>query len=56
MEEKYTFTCSKCGHKFIPDFLRWFISPHIFSLRYFRCDKCGKLCWMRRKDKDDNLL
>lgn len=49
MKEKYTFTCPKCGHKFIPTFWRWFLVPHIFSKRYFRCDECGKLSWMRRK-------
>ena len=49
MKEKYTFTCPKCGHKFIPTFWRWFLVLHIFSKRYFRCDECGKLSWMRRK-------
>jgi DNA-directed RNA polymerase subunit RPC12/RpoP len=49
ISEKFVFTCSKCGHQFIPTFWTWFFVPHIGSRRYLKCEKCGKRTWMRRK-------
>lgn len=47
--KKFVFTCSKCGHQFIPSFWVWFFVPHLGSRRYLKCEKCGKRTWMRRK-------
>ena len=49
MKPKYTFTCPKCGHRFIPSFWTWFLVPHIGSKRYLKCKNCNKISWMRRK-------
>ena len=53
MKEQYMFTCSKCGHKFIPTFWRWLIAPHndICGVRYFKCDNCGEQSWMKKEKK-----
>ena len=49
LRKKFTFTCKNCQYQFIPTFWRWFLVPHLGSKRYFRCDECKKLSWMRRK-------
>lgn len=49
VKQKFIFTCSKCDHKFVPSFWRWIFVPHIFSIRYFKCDRCDRRSWMRRK-------
>ena len=49
VRHKFIFTCPKCDHKFVPSFWRWISVPHIFSKRYFKCDRCKHYSWMRRK-------
>jgi ABC-type uncharacterized transport system permease subunit len=49
VRHKFIFTCPKCDHKFVPSFWRWILVPHIFSKRYFKCDRCRHYSWMRRK-------
>lgn len=49
VKQIFIFTCSKCGYKFVPSFWRWIFVPHIFSIRYFKCDNCDHHSWMRRK-------
>ena len=49
IQKKFVFTCKKCDHKFVPSFWRWISVPHIFSMRYFKCDRCRHYSWMRRK-------
>ena len=45
----FVFTCPSCGKQFKPTFWRWFLVPHIGSRRYFKCEQCKKISWMRRK-------
>lgn len=49
VNQKFVFTCPQCEYQFIPNFWRWFFVPHIFSMRYFKCNKCGRRSWMKRK-------
>jgi predicted RNA-binding Zn-ribbon protein involved in translation (DUF1610 family) len=48
-DNKFIFTCPECGYKFTPFFFTWLFVPHIGSRRLFKCDKCGKIRYMKRK-------
>lgn len=49
VKQKFIFTCPQCEYQFVPNFWRWFFNPHIFSMRYFKCNKCGHRSLMKRK-------
>ena len=49
------YACSKCGHRYIPDYSSVLWSMHMGRTRHMRCPKCGKKSWQKkvlRKDEE----
>ena len=49
------YACSKCGHRYIPDYNSVLWSMHMGRTRHMRCPKCGKKSWQKkvlRKDEE----
>ena len=43
------YECRKCHHKYVPDsYWRVMLSPHINTIRYLKCPKCGKRSWSKK--------
>ena len=49
------YECKNCHHKFIPSYLAAVMAPHIHTIRYLKCPKCGKRSWSKKvMSKDGN--
>ena len=42
------YKCSKCGHKYIPEYMSIFFAPHMGRTRYMSCPKCNEKSWQRK--------
>lgn len=42
------YECKKCKHKYVPTFIRVFVSAHVGRTRYMRCPKCNKYSWKKK--------
>lgn len=42
------YKCSKCNHKYIPEYKNIFISMHIGRTRYLKCPKCNEKSWNKK--------
>lgn len=42
------YKCKKCGHEFVPSYMKAMNSPHFGTTRYLRCPKCGKRSWAKK--------
>lgn len=50
------YECSKCHHRYIPNYSTALFAPHVHLTRFMRCPKCHKLSWskkvMTKKDSE----
>ena len=46
-EEGY-YECSKCNHKYIPNYKDVFFAMHMGRTRYLKCPKCNKHSWNKK--------
>lgn len=44
-----TYECKYCGHRFVPSFKSYLMSPHMGFARKFRCPECGKKGYCKKK-------
>ena len=52
---KLTYVCKYCGFRnHITSFWKWFITPHLFSKKWLRCEACGDRYYMKRVKENDN--
>lgn len=42
------YECSKCGHRYIPQYSSVFWAMHINRTRYMRCPECNKKSWNKK--------
>ena len=48
---KIQYTCRHCGRaNYIKSFWEWFRKPHFGTRKRIRCDRCGKVSYMKRWD------
>ena len=43
------YECSKCGHRYVPEYHSVFFAMHINRTRYMRCPNCKKTSWHKKK-------
>ena len=50
------YECKKCHYKYVPDsYFKVMFAPHIDTIRYLKCPKCGKRSWSKKvMSKGDN--
>ena len=42
------YECSKCGHRYVPEYKSVLWSMHAGRTRYMKCPKCGKCTWQKK--------
>ena len=42
------YMCSKCGHRWVPDYAQVFLAPHFGRTRKITCPHCGKRCYHKK--------
>ena len=42
------YKCSKCGHRYVPEFKSVLWSMHAGRTRYMKCPKCGEKSWQKK--------
>ena len=42
------YECKNCHNKFVPSYFSAVIAPHIHTIRYLKCPKCGKRTWAKK--------
>ncbi len=42
------YACSKCGHRYVPEYRSVLFAPHINRTRRMRCPKCGVRSWQKK--------
>lgn len=42
------YECRKCGHKYVPEFKKMLLAPHMGRTRQMKCPKCGKISWQKK--------
>ena len=42
------YKCGKCGHRYIPSFLKVFFAMHAGRTRFMRCPNCKKHSWQKK--------
>ena len=50
------YCCAKCGHRYVPSYLKMLGAMHAGRTRYMKCPHCGKYSWQRKvlSDTQDN--
>ena len=50
------YECRKCRHRYVPNsYWKIILSPHLNTVRYLKCPKCGKRSWNKKvMSKGDN--
>ena len=49
------YECQKCGHRYVPSYMRVLMSMHSGRTRYMKCPKCGKKSWQKKViSKEEN--
>lgn len=50
------YECKKCHHRYVPDsYFKVMLAPHLDTVRYLKCPKCGKRSWSKKvMSKGDN--
>ena len=50
------YECKKCRYRYVPDsYIKVMFAPHIDTIRYLKCPKCGKRSWSKKvMSKGDN--
>jgi len=46
-----SYKCKKCGCEFIPTYKKALCAMHVGTTRYFKCPKCNKYSWCKKKFK-----
>ena len=42
------YECKKCHHRFIPEYFKALMAPHINTTRYLKCPNCHKRSWTKK--------
>ena len=42
------YECPKCGHRYVPEGLPFWLSMHLGRTRYLKCPHCAKKSWHRK--------
>ena len=42
------YECHDCHHKFVPKYFTALITPHLSTIRFLKCPKCGKRTWCKK--------
>ena len=42
------YECSKCGHRYVPEFKSVLMAMHMGRTRYMKCPKCGQKSWQKK--------
>ena len=42
------YECGKCGHRYVPSYLRVHLAMHMGRTRYMKCPACGERSWQRK--------
>ncbi len=42
------YECKECHNKFVPSYLKALMAPHMSTIRYLKCPKCGKRTWAKK--------
>ena len=42
------YECHNCHHKFVPTYFEALITPHVHTIRFLKCPKCGKRTWSKK--------
>lgn len=42
------YECGKCGHKYVPEFKKMLLAPHMGRTRQMKCPNCGKISWQKK--------
>lgn len=49
------YECQKCGHRYVPSYMRVLMSMHSGRTRYMKCPKCEKRSWQKKViSKEEN--
>ena len=49
------YECKKCHHRYVPDsYFKVMLAPHLDTVRYLKCPKCGKRSWSKKVMSKDN--
>lgn len=51
------FKCTHCGADFTVSWIKNFVTPHFFKVKYLPCPKCKKWGWAKvilRKNMEEN--
>ena len=42
------YECRKCGHRYVPEGLPFWLSMHVGRTRYLKCPHCGERSWQKK--------
>lgn len=42
------YECQKCGHRYVPEGVPFWLSMHVGRTRYLKCPHCGQRSWQRK--------
>ena len=42
------YECKNCHHKHVPSYAKVLYAPHMSTIRYLKCPKCGKRTWSKK--------